>query len=200
MYVAYFDPLSNHNIGGVVTFYQEAGADDVVVDIQLQGFGPHRQHALHIHEFGNLTGGCATTGKHFNPFGEPHGSVRYTQKRHAGDLVNNITSDAHGKVHLVFRDSLLSLDPRRKNCILGRSVVIHYMTDDYGLGGRISEYGLVPYDAMTLKQLTALATEQGVLKETGRTRNGIVRKLNEDSKTTGNAGGRMACAVIGLAS
>jgi len=32
------------------------------------------------------------------------------------------------------------------------------------------------------------------------TRNGIVRKLNEDSKTTGNAGGRMACAVIGLAS
>ena len=57
-------------------------------------------HAIHIHEFGNLTKGCHSTGGHYNPLNQVHG-FEYPRK-HVGDLINNIRSDKSGTCEIIF--------------------------------------------------------------------------------------------------
>ena len=35
----------------------------------VHGLGPNPLHGFHIHEFGDLSDGCASCGGHFNPYG-----------------------------------------------------------------------------------------------------------------------------------
>lgn len=192
--IAFFDARTNNGIFGNIHFSQTTKTNAVEVNISLSGFRPNSRHALHIHEFGDLTGGCKTTGSHFNPFNSTHGSVLYTGRRHAGDLLNNIISDKRGNVNICFTDHLLSLDPAQKNSILGRSVVIHEHVDDYGLQGVLHGKTFVPYDSVPLDELKKMAIVRGY-DPSGN----LVQKFNRDSLTTGNAGGRLACAIIGIA-
>lgn len=69
--------------------------------------------------------------------------------------MGNVKTDGKGVARGKFTDSLISLFG--DNSIVGRSVVVHEGTDDYGKGG------------------------------------------HDDSKTTGHAGGRAACGVVGAA-
>uniref|UniRef100_A0A077K883 Superoxide dismutase [Cu-Zn] n=1 Tax=Penaeus japonicus TaxID=27405 RepID=A0A077K883_PENJP len=110
-------------------------------------------HGFHIHQLGDLTGGCKSAGGHYNPYMRPHGSP-LDRERHVGDL-GNILADATGRVVVNISDPLVSLVGPRT--VLGRAVVVHAGEDDLGDGG------------------------------------------NEDSLKTGNAGGRVACGVIGHA-
>ena len=49
-----------------------------------------QSHAIHIHEYGDLTNGCKSTGEHYNPTNDFHGSYSFPMSpRHAGDLINN---------------------------------------------------------------------------------------------------------------
>jgi Cu/Zn superoxide dismutase len=57
---------------------------------------------------GDLSGGCASAGAHFNPFGKTHGAPD-DPKRHVGDL-GNIKSDASGEASFVLTDKLISLN------------------------------------------------------------------------------------------
>lgn len=107
---------------------------------------------FHIHQFGDNTNGCTSAGPHFNPFKKDHGAPE-DDERHVGDL-GNITTDSKGVAKGTKQDLLVKLIG--ENSILGRTVVVHAGTDDYGKGGF------------------------------------------EDSKTTGHAGTRPACGVIGL--
>src|SRR5208337_1001327 len=145
---------------GAVWFHQCRPNKKVLVRFDLKGLPPKSTRACHIHVFGDTTGGCATAGPHFNPFNQQHGSARLDgKKRHAGDMTNNITSDATGAVKLGYWDDLLSLfthDDALSTSIIGRTVVIHESIDDLGRGG------------------------------------------TPVSRETGNAGGRMKCAVVGL--
>lgn len=154
--VAYFvkqDKLNKVGIEGYILFQQLNPNDYTTVTINLQGFKPNSTHAIHIHEFGDFSNGCMSAGGHYNPFGKKHGSYLYHgNERHAGDLINNMTSDSQGKVQIFFKDNLVSL--YSPYSVIGRSVIIHEGQDDLGLGG------------------------------------------NEQSLITGNAGGRMACAII----
>ena len=162
-----FDPRSCNGIDGTIVFKQSGPRSNVKVSIHLKGFTKSTPHAIHIHEFGDISQGCMSSGGHFNPTNVTHGSVEIpTHPRHAGDLCNNIFPK-RGKVSYRFTDDMLTL--YGQNSILGRTVVIHEKEDDLGLGG-LDDHGTV-----------------------------INRKVHKESLKTGNAGGRMACAIIGLA-
>jgi Cu-Zn family superoxide dismutase len=151
-------PLPNTNdsgVRGVVRFKQARSGGEVTISVRLTGLAAGK-HGFHVHALGNLSQGCVTAGGHFNPLGAPHGAPSDPAgKRHAGDL-GNVTADGSGVAEVVLRDSLISLLPGDKGCIIGRSVVVHADEDDLGRGGF------------------------------------------PDSLTTGHAGGRVACGVIGL--
>ncbi|RWS23107.1 Superoxide dismutase-like [Cu-Zn] [Leptotrombidium deliense] len=83
---------------------------------------------FHVHEFGNLTKGCQSTGLHFNPKRLLHGGPADII-RHIGDL-GNIQCDANGTVDTEMIFPKISLIG--EHSIIGRSLVIHSQKDDYG--------------------------------------------------------------------
>ena len=137
---------------GFVLFEQKQ--DYITVSGIVEGLHKNSLHAIHIHEYGDLTDGCNSACAHFNPFDKNHGG-RDDKDRHVGDL-GNIKTDNNGVARFKFTDRLISLKHNKRN-ILGRSVIIHRDPDDLGKGG------------------------------------------HDDSLTTGHAGKRLDCAVIGIA-
>ena len=85
-------------------------------------------HGFHVHQFGNLSNGCATAGPHWNPEGKTHGGPG-KKERHHGDM-GNIEAGEDGKATLSMTDNLLML--YGENSIIGRSVVCHAGVDDLG--------------------------------------------------------------------
>ncbi|CAL6312190.1 unnamed protein product [Bathycoccus prasinos] len=144
-------------VAGTLTLTQDdpSGATTVVGDIT--GLAPGK-HGLHVHEFGDTTNGCMSTGPHFNPNKMTHGAPT-DSVRHAGDL-GNVIADAGG-CKFTIKDMQIPLSGA--NSIVGRAFVIHELEDDLGKGDN-SEIGT-----------------QG-----------------KTSSTTGNAGARLACGVVGL--
>jgi len=137
------------SVKGKVEFEQTG--DSVKVTGEVKGLAPGK-HGFHVHEFGDYTGGCTSTGSHFNPFQKTHGAPE-DEVRHVGDL-GNITADADGVAKVDITDKLITLTG--PNSIIGRAMVVHADVDDLGKGG------------------------------------------HDLSLTTGNAGGRLACGVIGI--
>lgn len=151
--IAYFN--NKYGISGSIKLHQKDKKSNTNFRLDLSGFNPKKEHAIHIHEYGNISGGCMSTGGHYNPYNKNHGNYIINGKnRHVGDLVNNIMSDVYGNVKLNFEDDLVKL--MGKYSVIGRTIVIHSGIDDLGLGDNI------------------------------------------ESLKTGNAGGRMACAIIGI--
>lgn len=72
--VAYVEGAS---VKGNVTFTQNACGQNVLVKVFVTGLTPGL-HGFHVHEKGDLTNGCASTGGHFNP--EKVSLDRYLQK------------------------------------------------------------------------------------------------------------------------
>ena len=140
------------NVSGVVRFEQTSESEPTKVTYEISGNDPNAQRGFHVHAFGDNTNGCTSAGPHFNPFSKTHGGPD-DQERHVGDL-GNVATDSQGVAKGTKQDLLIKLIG--ENSILGRTVVVHAGTDDYGKGGF------------------------------------------EDSKTTGHAGARPACGVIGL--
>ncbi|KAK6200176.1 superoxide dismutase (Cu-Zn) [Scheffersomyces amazonensis] len=139
-------------VSGVVKFSQETESAPTTISWEITGNDPNALRGFHIHTFGDNTNGCTSAGPHFNPFAKTHGAPE-DDDRHVGDL-GNITTDSTGLAKGTKQDLLVKL--LGPNSILGRTVVVHEGTDDYGKGG------------------------------------------HDDSKTTGHAGGRPACGVIGI--
>jgi Cu/Zn superoxide dismutase len=148
------------------------------VTFQLYGFERGTVHAIHIHEFGDLSRGCESLGGHYNPTHENHGAFG-AHPRHKGDLINNFEANDKGAFEFSYIDSLNVRD------LYGRSVVIHTLADDLGLGG---------YQNLATRELHHLCKERGYKMGARRV---MVRELNKQSLITGNAGGRIACGIIG---
>ena len=88
-------------------------------------------HGFHIHQWGNLIQGCTTAGGHYNPHGQTHGGPKsYT--RHVGDL-GNVQASEDGTAIYEIDDSQVSL--YGEFSVIGRSCVLHRLTDDLGEGG-----------------------------------------------------------------
>lgn len=161
---------SSGNSKGTVVFEQHRKG--AIVFFNLVGFSPNSVHAIHIHEFGDLSRGCDSLGGHYNPTRENHGY-------HVGDLIKNFQTDSKGSFKFAYMDRLDVFD------IFGRSVVVHALPDD--LGG-------VRYDNLSTGDLIVLSKERGYKLGS---RQAMIAELNKQSNTTGNAGRRIACGVIG---
>jgi len=142
------------NASGAIWFEQKHGHGNVKFWGHMSGLPSSVYRGMHIHSWGDIANGCASTGTHFNPLNHTHGAP-HDHMRHVGDL-GNVWADDHGEVRLLGEDHLISLNGPLS--IVGRAVVVHMDIDDLGRGG------------------------------------------NADTKTTGNAGGRLLCGVIGIVS
>ena len=118
---------------GFVLFSQCCKYHSVTIEFNLVNFSSESTHAIHIHEYGDLSDGCKSLGYHYNPSNCTHGSFSIPDKpRHAGDLINNFKSDKNGSFYFKYEDETITLFG--EYTILGRSVVIHGGSDDLGLG------------------------------------------------------------------
>ncbi|XP_058063761.1 uncharacterized protein LOC131213677 [Anopheles bellator] len=142
---------STSGVAGNVTISQPSCTEPVFIEINVVGLTPGK-HGFHIHEKGDLTDGCASTGGHYNPDKVSHGAPN-DQVRHVGDL-GNIVADENGIAKTSYSDTVVSLYGARS--VIGRAIVIHAEVDDLG------------------------------------------KTNHPDSLKTGNAGGRVACGVIGI--
>jgi len=55
------------NVRGVASFSQDSINSPTKIAFSVKGLNPNGKHGVHIHEFGDLTQGCATAGPHYNP-------------------------------------------------------------------------------------------------------------------------------------
>ncbi|XP_055629808.1 uncharacterized protein LOC129770774 isoform X2 [Toxorhynchites rutilus septentrionalis] len=138
---------------GNITLSQPSCTEPVFIEVSVIGLTPGK-HGFHIHEKGDLSDGCASTGGHYNPDKVSHGAPE-DQVRHVGDLGNIVANEA-GIAKTSFSDTVVSLFGARS--VLGRAIVVHSGVDDLG------------------------------------------KTNHPDSLKTGNAGGRVACGVIGVLS
>ncbi|TKY48579.1 Superoxide dismutase of Cu-Zn [Spatholobus suberectus] len=140
----------NSSVEGLVTLTQQDNGP-TTVNVRVSGLTPG-PHGFHLHEYGDVTNGCISTGPHFNPNKLTHGAPE-DKIRHAGDL-GNIVANSDGVAEATIVDNQIPLIG--PNSVIGRALVVHELEDDLGKGGK------------------------------------------ELSLSTGNAGGRLACGVVGL--
>ncbi|CAI9115540.1 OLC1v1016461C1 [Oldenlandia corymbosa var. corymbosa] len=116
-------------VGGVIHFHQE-GDGPTCVTGTISGLSPG-DHGFHVHELGDTTNGCNSTGPHFNPFNKEHGAPSDAE-RHAGDL-GNVVAGGDGNAKISITDNQLKLCG--PHSIIGRAIVVHADPDDLGRGG-----------------------------------------------------------------
>ncbi|KAJ8262069.1 hypothetical protein GJAV_G00161820 [Gymnothorax javanicus] len=118
-------PPEQLQIHGHVLFKQVHPQSSLRVFVDIQGFpsGDDQLRAIHIHEFGDLSSGCDSTGGHYNPVSVDH-------PNHPGDLGN---FSGHLRSIKQFMRAPATLFGVQS--ILGRAVVIHEKEDDMGKGG-----------------------------------------------------------------
>lgn len=54
-------------VQGNVTFTQADASSPVKVTGTIVGLVPNQDFGFHVHQKGDITGGCGSTGGHFNP-------------------------------------------------------------------------------------------------------------------------------------
>lgn len=114
---------------GTVRFHQSQCDKHLVMNVTLYGLSPGL-HGFHVHEKGDLTGGCDTLLAHYNPLNKTHGAP-YDRNRHAGDF-GNVRADQIGIVNEIISDRIASLCGDFS--IIGRGIVVHKGVDDLGRG------------------------------------------------------------------
>lgn len=99
------------------------------VSAKISGLTPNQKHAMHVHEFGDITSDDGSSlGGHYNPEHHEHG-LPEQEHRHAGDL-GNLQADGEGKADYTLTvDNMTIMD---KNAVIGRGIVIHAKPDDGG--------------------------------------------------------------------
>ncbi|ORE01085.1 copper/zinc superoxide dismutase [Rhizopus microsporus var. microsporus] len=118
-------------VNGLVYFSQESQDSPTRIYANLTGL-TGGDHGIHIHEFGDLSQGCNSTGAHYNPFNKTHGGPD-AEVRHVGDLGNIVADNTTGLAILNITSDLIQLS--KIHSVIGRAVVVHSGKDDYGLGG-----------------------------------------------------------------
>lgn len=117
---------SQPQVTGLVLFRQLPNAR-LEAFFELGGFPAEANsssHAIHVHQFGDLGGGCRSTGPHYNPLAVQH-------PQHPGDFGNFPVRNGN----LWKYRSGLAASLSGPYSIVGRAVVVHAGEDDLGRGG-----------------------------------------------------------------
>lgn len=106
------------NLWGLVTFYTTF-YNGLLINIQVCNLPQNETgfYGLHIHEFGNCTRPFDKTGNHYNP-------TKTNHPNHIGDMPPLLSTN--GYAWMEFYDDRLT-----KTDIIGKSIVIHSMRDDF---------------------------------------------------------------------
>ena len=124
--VAVLQPTEGSSVEGTVTF-RKTMDDQIQVEARVTGLLPNQKHAIHIHEFGDLTAPDGkSAGGHFNPGEHPHGLPSQDSVRHAGDL-GNLEADENGTAEYTVKVANFTIDG--ESPILGRAVIVHAGAD-----------------------------------------------------------------------
>ena len=119
------------DVQGIIKMKQAPGKPTIIRGL-IKGLEPG-EHGLHIHEFGDLSDGCASAGGHYNPDGVDHGPLEGGMKdAHVGDL-GNIVANEKGEAR--FKIVARRVDLSGDRSVVGRAVVVHADRDDLGKGG-----------------------------------------------------------------
>ncbi|KAJ8375837.1 hypothetical protein SKAU_G00064170 [Synaphobranchus kaupii] len=119
-------PEGEPKVYGRVLFRQDGPVAPLQVLFRLHGLPADsgQVRAVHVHQYGDMSDGCDSTGGHYNPHGEAHPG-------HPGDFGN--FAPRRGRIRerreaegATFFGGL---------SVLGRAVVIHEKEDDLGRGG-----------------------------------------------------------------
>ena len=125
--IAVLSPTEGNQTTGVVTF-KPADKGKVEIEARLTGLLPNSKHAIHIHQYGDLTSKDGkSAGDHYNPMHHPH-ALPDKENRHAGDF-GNLESDQNGNADFKLTVDNISL-AGRLSPIIGRAVVVHAKLDD----------------------------------------------------------------------
>lgn len=125
--VAVLSPTEGNQTAGVVTF-RPLDEGKVEVEAKLTGLPANSKHAIHIHQYGDLTSKDGkSAGDHYNPMGYQH-ALPDKKNRHAGDF-GNLESDQNGNASFKLIVDNISL-AGRLNPVIGRGVVVHAKPDD----------------------------------------------------------------------
>jgi Cu-Zn family superoxide dismutase len=125
--VAVLSPTEGNQTTGVITF-KPVDKGQVEIEAKLTGLPPNSKHAIHIHQYGDLTSKDGkSAGDHYNPMHHPH-ALPDKEIRHAGDF-GNLESDESGNANFKLTVDNITL-AGRLNPIIGRGVVVHAKVDD----------------------------------------------------------------------
>ena len=124
---AYVELQQSDKVKGTILLMQKPGTPTLIKG-RIQGLKPG-EHGFHIHEFGDMSDGCASMGGHYNPDGVDHGDL---EEGHVGDL-ENVTANEDGIADFTIVAKRVDLVGDRS--VVGRGMVIHADRDDLGKGG-----------------------------------------------------------------
>ncbi|XP_008284854.1 extracellular superoxide dismutase [Cu-Zn] [Stegastes partitus] len=111
---------------GQALFKQDYHQGKLKVLLWFTGFprdGSPEPRAVHIHQYGDLSQGCDSTGGHYNPYDVHH-------PNHPGDFGN--FEAQQGKISAMIESNATLFGSLS---VIGRAVVIHEKIDDLGRGG-----------------------------------------------------------------
>lgn len=145
--VVKLESKSGSTATGVAIFVQEYG--QVRVISEFEGLTPGI-HAMHLHEKADCSAADGTSsGGHWNPTFEKHGSWGDPKGYHRGDI-GNLTAKSDGTAKLMFQTDQWCIGCGDENRdILGKAVIIHEGRDDLttqptgNAGGRVSCGGII---------------------------------------------------------
>ncbi|CAF3709272.1 unnamed protein product, partial [Adineta steineri] len=121
---------------GTLIFTQNDENSAVHITGTLTGLNATSSHGFHVHvnPVSNGSPNCTAAGPHFNPYNTLHGPrTANIMNRHVGDL-GNLTTDPSGMVKVDINDSIIQLGYNNRS-IVDRTIVVHLLRDDGGMGG-----------------------------------------------------------------
>ncbi|XP_044455440.1 superoxide dismutase [Cu-Zn] 4A isoform X1 [Triticum aestivum] len=175
----------SEGVKGTIFFTQE-GEGPTTVTGSVTGL-KEGLHGFHVHALGDTTNGCMSTGPHFNPAGHVHGAPE-DEIRHAGDL-GNVTAGVDGVASINITDCHVS-----NICSLYKHITLTFFLDI------VFQHSSFDTDHTFEWQipLTGPNSIVGRAVVVHGDADDLGKGGHELSKSTGNAGARVACGIIGL--